>query len=215
VSFTDLPAPTAKFRDARYSPRRLEIEYRPGGEMVLTNPATYDTRFMTMTAALTHWASKTPSRVWLAERSGGGWRTITYAEAHEQITAIAGYLLAMGVVRAEPLLIMAHNGIDHALIAYAAMSQRMPIAPVSPQYGLRGSNPARLARALEVLKPACVYTDDAALFAEGLSAPGLSGLPVIASRNPGPRHILFSQVLKGQPDAGGGRLRAPPATRKP
>jgi len=203
VSFTDHPAPAApaaKFRDARYSPRRLEIEYRPGGEMVLTNPAPYDTRFMTMTAALAHWASKTPSRVWLAERSGGGWRTITYGEAHEQINAIAGYLFAMGVVRAEPLLILAHNGIDHALIAYAAMSQRMPIAPVSPQYGLKGSNPARLGRALQVLKPACVYTDDAALFAEGLSAPGLSGLPVITSKNPGPRHIPFSQVLKGRPD---------------
>src|SRR5882757_10063815 len=97
VSHTDLHAQSAPFRDARYSPRRLEIEYRPDGEVVLTNPTPYDTRFQTMTAALQHWANKTPSRVWLAERSGGGWRTITYGEAREQVTAIAGYLAAMGV----------------------------------------------------------------------------------------------------------------------
>ena len=36
-----------------------------------------------------------------------------------------------------------YRGIDHALISYAAMSQRMPIAPVSPQYGLRNANPAQ------------------------------------------------------------------------
>ena len=109
--------------------------------MVLSNPTPYATRFQTMTAALSHWATKAPHRVWLAERSGEGWRTVTFREAHEQVEAIAGALAAMGVVRLEPLLILANNGIDHALISYAAMSQRMPIAPVSPQYGLKGANP--------------------------------------------------------------------------
>jgi feruloyl-CoA synthase len=187
---------TAPFRDPRYAPRRLEIERREGGEMVLRNPKPYSTRFQTMTAALAHWAMAAPSRVWLAERSGQGWRTVTFAEAHEQVVAIASGLAALGVVRQEPLLILAHNGVDHALIAYAAMSQGMPIAPVSPQYGLRGANPARLAMACRVLKPACVYTEDAALFAEGLLQPGLAGLPVVASKNPGPRHIAFGQLLK-------------------
>ena len=194
----ELNLATAPFRDARYAPRRLEVEHRPGGEMVLTNPTPYSTRFQTMTAALTHWAMKTPSRVWLAERSGEGWRTVTFREAFEQVEAVAGALAAMGVVRLEPLLILANNGIDHALISYAAMSQRMPIAPVSPQYGLKGANPTRLAMACRVLKPACVYTDDAALFAEGLSQPGLSGLPVVASRNAAPGHVRLDELLKGR-----------------
>jgi feruloyl-CoA synthase len=196
MSDAQLSTTTAPFRDARYAPRRLEIEHREGGEMVLTNPTPYETRFTTMTAALEHWALKTPSRVWLAERSGGGWRTITFAEAFEQVVAIAMGLTTMGVVRLEPLLILAMNGIDHALIAYAAMSQGMPVAPVSPQYGLRGANPQRLHRALEILKPAAVYTDDAAMFEEGLLQPGLSGLPVIASKTAHPRHIPFERLLK-------------------
>ena len=201
----ELSLSTAPFRDARYAPSRLEVEHRPGGEMVLTNPTPYSRQFQTMTGALAHWAGKAPSRVWLAERSGEGWRTLTFGEAYEQVQAIAGALLGMGVVRLEPLLILANNGIDHALISYAAMSQRMPIAPVSPQYGLRNANPQRLARACEVLKPACIYTDDAALFAEGLSQPGLAGLPVIASRNAGAGHIPFERMLQGRQDAPTGR----------
>ena len=188
----------ARFRDPRYAPRRLDVDHRAGGEMVLTNPTPYSTRFTTMTAALAHWAMQAPGRVWLAERSGEGWRTVTYAEAHEQTQAIAGSLLAMGVVGQSPLLILANNGLDNALISYAAMSLGMPIAPVSPQYGLKGANPQRLARACAVLKPACVYTDDAALFAEGLSAPGLAGLPVIASKTPRPHDTPFGRMLKGR-----------------
>ena len=180
--------------------------------MMLTNPTPYATRFQTMTAPLAHWADEAPDRVWLAERSGDGWRTLTYREAHEQVEAIAGALAAMGVVRLEPLLILANNGIDHALIgSCTAMSQaKMPIAPVSPQYGLRGANPARLAMACRVLKPACVYTDDAALFAEGLLQPGLSGLPVVTSKNPGPRRCSSKRCCRA---AARSPMRAPRTRR--
>ncbi len=92
-----------------------------------------------MTAALEHWAQVAPGRTWLAERSGDGWRTVTYPEALQRISALAGGLRGLGVVGARPLLILAGNGLDHALIAYAAMSQGMPVAPVSPQYGLKGA----------------------------------------------------------------------------
>jgi feruloyl-CoA synthase len=197
----ELHLATAPFRDPRYAPRRLEVERRAGGELVLTNPAPYSTRFQTMTAALAHWADAAADRVWLAERSGDGWRTVTFAEAHEQVRAIAGGLRALGVVGPAPLLILAHNGIEHALIAYAAMSQGMPIAPVSPQYGLRNANPERLARACNLLNPAAVYTDDAALFAEGLSTPSLAGLPVIASKGPRLGEIAFAALLRAAPVA--------------
>jgi feruloyl-CoA synthase len=199
----------APFRDARYAPRRLEVERRPGGELILTNPTPFDARFQTMTAALEHWAMKAPSRVWLAERSGAGWRTITFGEARDQVATIAASLMAMGVVRLEPLLILAHNCIDHALIAYAAMSQGMPIAPVSPQYGYRGANPQRLARALEVLKPTAVYTDDAGVFEEGLNQPGLAGLPVIASKSSHPKHVAFERLTKGRMEVAAAKPDAP------
>jgi len=187
---------TAPFRDARYAPRRLEVEHRPGGEMVLRNPAAFSTRFQTMTAPLAHWAEAAPDRVWLAERSGEGWRTVSYAEGWQRVRALAGGLREAGLVGEQPLLILSGNAIDHALIKYAAMSQGMPAAPVSPQYGLKGANLTRLAHACEVLKPSAVYTEDAALFADGLGAQTLAGLPVIAARNARPGDIPLQRLYR-------------------
>jgi feruloyl-CoA synthase len=175
--------PPAPLRDPRYAPRRLEAERRAGGEVVLSNPAAFSDRFQTMTAALDHWAQAAPDRLWLAERSGEGWRTLSFAEGRQRICALAAGLAELGLTRERPLLILSANAIDHALVAYAAMSQGVAIAPVSAQYGLAGSNLARLAHACEALDPAAVYVGDAARFGEGLAAERLAGLPVIAGRN--------------------------------
>ena len=52
----ELSLANAPFRDPRYAPRRLEVEHRAGGEVVLTNPTPYAREFETTTAALAHWA---------------------------------------------------------------------------------------------------------------------------------------------------------------
>ncbi len=190
---------TAPFRDPRYAPRRLEIDLRPGGDTVLTNPTAYSTRFQTATAALDHWAAAAPARTWLAERSGDGWRTLSYAEAAERVRRLAGGLRFLNLPRGRPLLILSGNSIDHALISYAAMSQAIPIAPVSPQYGLAGAYPARLSHACAVLKPAAVFAQDAALFHQGLSNPAVAGLAVIVVRNGRVGDIAFEDLLAGHP----------------
>ena len=192
------PAP---FRDARYAPRRLDVERRGDGTIVLTNPTPWSDGFLTTTAALDHWAAQAPDRVWLAERDGDGWRTVTYAQAHAQVSALAGALKSLDLPTGRPLLILARNGVDHALISYAAMGLGIPIAPVSPQYGLKGADLARLDYACQVLQPAAVYADDADAFSGALAAPFLSGLPVIASRNPRPGDIPFAEALKSAPTA--------------
>lgn len=197
----ELRTATAPFRDARYAPRRLEVERRADGVMILTNPTPVVAPFATMTGPLGHWAALDPGRVWLAERSGEGWRELTYGAAHEQVLALAGGLRALGVVGTRPLLILARNGLDHALIKYAAMSQGMPAAPVSPQYGLPGANLARLAHAVEVLQPAAIFTEDAALFGEALAAPFLAGLPVVAAANARPGDVAFADLLRSAPVA--------------
>lgn len=186
----------APFRDARYAPRQLQVEVRAGGERVLTNPAAFSTDFTIVTQALDRWAIAAPARTWLAERSGEGWRTVSFSETRDAVRAIAGGLRELGVVGARPLLILARNGIDHALVKYAAMSQGMPVAPVSPQYGLPGANLARLAHAVEVLNPSAIYTEDAALFSEALEAPFLAGLPVIAGKNARPGDVPLERLAR-------------------
>lgn len=192
----ELNIATAPFRDPRYAPRELVIDRRPGGEIILTNPRPYSTAFQTTTASLGHWAAATPDTIWLAERSGDGWRTVTFAEAWERIGALSAGLRDLGVVGERPLLILARNTIDHALIAYAAMGQGLPVAPVSPQYGLPGANLMRLTHACEVLKPAAVYAEDAALFADGLGADILAGLPVITSANARPGDVSLESLYR-------------------
>lgn len=196
------PLNTAPFRDARYAPRALEVE-RHGGDgdetLILRNPMPYSDAVRTVTQPLARWAAEAPDRVWLAERDGEGWRTVTYAEAQDRVAALAGGLAKLGLSRGKPLLILARNGIDHALIAYAAMGLGAPVAPVSPQYGLKGADLTRLRHAVERLKPAAVYVDDAEAFGDALAAPFLAGLPVVVSRNARPGDAAFDELLKSQP----------------
>ncbi|UAL13118.1 feruloyl-CoA synthase [Caulobacter segnis] len=189
---------TAPFRDARYAPRALEVERR-GDTLILRNPMPYSDAVRTVTEPLARWAVEAPDRVWLAERDGEGWRTVTYAQALDRVAALAGGLASLGLTRGRPLLILARNGVDHALIAYAAMGLGAPAAPVSPQYGLKGADLMRLQHAVERLKPAAVYADDAEAFGDALAAPFLAGLPTVVSRNARAGDIAFADLLNSDP----------------
>ena len=184
-------------RDPRYVERRLDVEHRADGSIILFNPTPYTDRFQTTNAALDYWAGRDPARVWLAERSGEGWRTLSYGEARERVARLAGALSGLGLGRDKPLLILAGNGIDHALVAYAAMRIGAPIAPVSPQYGQTGAEPSRLAHAAALIRPAAVYVDDAAAFGEALERPALAGLTVIASRHARPGDHPLESLIAG------------------
>ena len=197
----DASLSTAPFRDARYAPRRLEIERRADGALVLANPTPVDAAFTTTLDALAHWAVRAPDRLWLAERAGDGWRTVDYATALSQVSALAGGLQGLGLKRGDCLLILARNTVDHALIAYAAMGLGVAVAPVSPQYGLAGADLSRLAYACGVLSPDAIYADDAAAFAGALEADFLKGLPVVASANARPTDIAFDSLLTSAPTA--------------
>lgn len=196
-------------RDARYAPpHRFRCQRFATGEVRIENLGTYSKHFDTMNAALEYWAAATPDNVWLAERSGQGWRTVSFSEARERIARLAGALGQIGLDRVSPLLILSANSIDNALISYAMMRQGGIVAPVSPQYGLAGAHPARLAAACASLKPRAVYVEDAVLFAEGLSFDCLAGLPVIASQSPRPGDIPFDTLHRDGSVAGAERPAA-------
>ena len=191
----DTSLSTTPFRDARYAPRRLDVERRSDGTLVLANPTPVMAVFGTMLEALVHWAAAAPDRVWLAERAGDGWRETRYGQALDQVAALAGGLAGLGLKRGDCLLILARNSIDHALVSYAAMALGAAVAPVSPQYGLTGADLSRLAYACGVLKPDAVYADDAAAFAGALEADFIRGLPVVVSANPRAGDVTVASLL--------------------
>jgi feruloyl-CoA synthase len=192
-------------RDPLYIPRRLTVERRGDGSILLRNPTPLTGVFDDAVAAFGHWAARAPDRAWLAERSGEGWRTVTYAGGHERVRAIAGGLAALGLPRGAPLLVLARNSIDHALTAFAAMSLGIPVAAVSPQYGLTGANLSRLAHAVDLIEPAAVLVDDPADFADTLDSECLPGLPVIATRGARPGVVTFDDLLRAPPIDGTAR----------
>ena len=192
---------TAPFRDARYAPRQLVVERGADGAMVLSNPTPFRQDFLTMTEVLNHGAATHPDRLWLAERDGEGWAEHTYGQGAAAVKALAGGLAGLGLTRGTTLLILSRNSIDQALVSYAAMSLGAPIAPVSPQYGLAGADLSRLGYAVDLIKPAAVYVDDAAAFAGALDAPFLAGLPVIVSRNGRAGDHSLADLLTADPMA--------------
>ncbi|MDE2356370.1 MAG: AMP-binding protein [Alphaproteobacteria bacterium] len=194
------PDPAALgLRDPRYAPRRLRVERRDGNEILLTHPGAVEAGLATPLDAVARWSARTPKAPWLAERSGAGWRILTYAEGAGRIAALAGGLAGLGLTRETPLLVLARNGIDHALIAYAAMSQAIPVAAISPQYGLAGAILSRLAHAVDLIRPGAVLVDDAPAFATALDSEILAGLPVIALGHPGPGHVTLEALLRAPP----------------
>ena len=179
-------AAQAPERDPRYARSRLETRAREDGGWDLVNATPVAGAFATTNAPLDHWAAHDPSRPWLSDRSGAGWRTVTYGEARESVARLAGALAGLGLGPDRPLLILARNGIDTALATYAAMRIGAPAAPVSPQYGLPGADPQRLAHALALVRPAAVFVDDAALFGPALEVAAPSVARVAAHGAAGP-----------------------------
>jgi feruloyl-CoA synthase len=190
---------TNPMRDPRYAPSELTVETRVDGEILLHNPKFLGRGLDHTLGALDHWADNAPTRLWLAERSGDGWRGVTYGEARERVAALAGGLALLELPVGAPLLVLARNGIDHALLAFAAMSLEIPVAAISPQYGLAGAQPERLAHATGVIAPGAVFVDDAAAFAGALDSPALSGLRVIATTNPRPGDVTIDWLSRHGP----------------
>ena len=184
---------SAPWRDPRYSALTVDVETRAEGEVVLTCPTPIGRVFDTLDGPLDHWVAQAPSRTWLAERSGAGWRSLSYAEGAEGAAALAGGLAAMGLGLGRPLMIVAVNGIDAALMTYAAARIGCPVAPITPQYAQPGAEPARLAHAVGLIAPAAAFVDDAALRTAALRASPLDAAAPILSPADLPR------LLRGAP----------------
>ena len=115
-----------------------------------------------LTERLEHWAAKAPGRVLFAQRdAGGGWRTLTYADALRSARAVGAYLLGKGLSAERPLVVLSGNDIEHALLHLGAMYVGVPYAPVSPAYSLLSSDFAKLRFIRELLTPGLVFANGA------------------------------------------------------
>ena len=129
------------------------------------------------------WAREAPDRDFIVEQRAKGERKIGYGEAREAALALAEGLLSYGLGPNRPLVIVAANGIDHALIMLAALYVGIPVAPIAPAYALQSADFAKLAHSFRLLTPGMVVVDDGELYQQAIEYALSRSVPVAALRN--------------------------------
>ncbi|ETA49796.2 feruloyl-CoA synthase [Ponticoccus alexandrii] len=161
---------------------------------------------------LDRWATETPGAVFIAERSGAGWREVTYAEARQVVRRLAGALLARGMGADTPILVISGNGVDHGLLTLAAQYVGVPTVPLAEQYALIPAARGQLVHCAELVKPAMVFADDGARYAEALALPVLDGLETVVARNVGAGMTVLSQLMGAEVGVDEAAARVTPDT---
>lgn len=181
-------------------PHRVVVVTQPDGTLILRSGHALGPLAATTADWLHHWAAANPDAVFIAERSGPGWREVRYAEALDQVRGLAGWLLAQGLEPGDRVLILSGNSVDHGLLALATQYVGLVAVPVAEQYSLIPGAHDRLDYAAHTVRPRMVFADDPARYADALALPALAGLPVLASTATGARrqvHVMADAVKGG------------------
>jgi feruloyl-CoA synthase len=159
----------------------VSVERRGDGVIYLRPRRTLGDYPRRITDRLHHWAGAAPDRIFMAERTGAGWRQINYAELLASSRHIASALLARGLSAERPVVILSGNSIDHALIAFGALYAGIPFCPVSPAYSLISKDFGKLSYLMKLLTPGLIFVDDMEKFADALLRNAPAGVEIAAS----------------------------------
>jgi feruloyl-CoA synthase len=144
---------------------------------------------------LEYWAAQAPDRTFLAQRDGDGWRCVSYGSALARVRCLAQALLDRRLSLDRPIVILSGNGIEHGLLALAAMYVGVPYAPIAPAYSLQAKEYSALQRIFERVEPALVFTDNGAPFARALRAVAADRAELVVSESPGDlRATAFAEL---------------------
>ena len=175
----------------------VHCEDRADGTVLMRSDHALSTPVESTNIWLHRWAAKRPDGVFLAERSGAGWRELRYGEALDKVRALAASLLARGLSGDTPILIVSGNGVDHGLLALAAQYVGIPHVPVAEQYSLIPGAQKQLRFILGLIRPSMVFAEDGERFAASLAMPEMQGLDIVVSRNATGTMTLFDDLLRG------------------
>jgi feruloyl-CoA synthase len=187
------------------------LEREADGVIRISARQTLAAHARTLNEPLRHWAKTTPDRVFLAQRDEtGAWRTMSYAQVLHEVHRVGASLLRRGLSAERPVVIISGNGIEHALLALAAMDVGIPYAPVSTAYSLMSADFGKLKVIIELLTPGLVFASDGGPFAAAIAAAVPESTELVVARNPpiGRKTTLFSDLRVAEDDAGAAVARA-------
>ncbi|MES1989803.1 MAG: AMP-binding protein [Pseudomonadota bacterium] len=175
------------FRNANYLERKIDIDRRADGTIVMRNLNPLPPVPKNLIAPIRKWAAEVPDRTWLAMRGPakdgvlGAWVRLSYAEGSKRINAIAESLLARGFSQATPLMILSNNSIEHALMTYGAILAGVPAVPVSPAYSTMSTDFDKLKHVVGLIEPKMFFMQNAAPFMRALAAIDTSGIELVTT----------------------------------
>jgi feruloyl-CoA synthase len=181
-------------------PQQVRMDRRENGELRLVSKLTRAAEARSSGEWLDRWAKERPGGVFIAERSGEGWREVAYEEALERVRALAAGLLKRGMGPDTPIVMLSGAGVDHALLTLAAQYVGIPTAPLAEQYSLVPGAHRRLADILRRVGPAMAFTVDAGTYAEALRLPEFDGVEIVTARAEGaPRPVtMIDDLARGR-----------------
>jgi feruloyl-CoA synthase len=189
---------TQRVRAVRIAPSDAVVRRGADGTVYMQASAPlgrYQTR---LTDSLEHWADRAPDRLFLAQRDGDGWRGVTYHDALTRVRRLAQGLLDRKLSLDRPLVILSGNGIDHGLLALAAMYVGVPYAPVAPAYSLQAKEYGSLQRIFDRVGPGLVFTENGAAYERALRAVLTDRTELVISGSPGElRSTSFAELENG------------------
>lgn len=178
----------APFRPIRTIAPMVDCERRSDGSIILRDPRPCLEPERTFVNYLRHWAEVTPDRAMLAQRGPDGeWRRLSYRQMRADADAVGQWLLDHGIAPGQTILILSAASLEHAALAMGAMTVGVTIALASPPYALQRSGWAKLRKIVETVRPAAVFSQETAGYADAVEAVGLSGaLWIVADGASGP-----------------------------
>jgi feruloyl-CoA synthase len=176
-----MPSTISLFGDAASlaPPRTVRIPLSGGG-FVLRHPEPLQPHARCIGDWLEHWSRTAPHAPFLAERSGDGWRRLSYEQVRQQVGAIAQALLEMALPPARPVVVLSDNSVDHALLALASMHVGVPVCTVSSAYCRLTKDNGKIKGILDALRPALIYATEPGVYGPAVSAWG-GRCPVVFS----------------------------------
>ena len=164
----------------------VEIETIANGSIILRSPRSIDSYPDSQSEWLIKWANQTPDRVFIADRasSDGSWRKLSYKEFLDQIQSIGQALLDRNLSGERPVAILSDNGIDNALLLFAAMHVGIPVVPISPAYSLMSKDFGKLRFIIKLVEPGLVFVQDGTKFSHALSSVEFGDAEIVVSTSP-------------------------------
>lgn len=190
-------------RHTPFPPQAVIREQRPDGTLLLRSPGTIGDVAPSVGAWLDQWATAAPDRVAVAERSGPGWRTVSYAELLQSVRSVGAALIGRGLHTGGRIALLSGNGVDHLILSLSAQYVGAVAVPVAEQYARLPEAAERLAGVLAKVRPQMAFVADAAPFARALQSPELAGVEIVATRPEGAGRPVtpFESLLAGDASA--------------